>query len=153
MGIQINQLTASALNAGQSVPVYDPSKGDTRRWSVADLLSWTQTNLVFPTTKPNTQYSAPVATGFSVQITNTGDDVHLILTPAADYAAGTIVLPINTSLRDKQLVIINCTKVVTTLTVNGNGATAVLGTPTAFAVHGYFALKYDITLNTWYRIG
>ena len=156
MGVQINQLTATTPGASQNVPVYDPAKGDARRWSLSDLLAWIQANLLFPAAgrpEPVTQYAAPSASGFSVQITDADDDIHLILTPTAGYAAGTIVLPAVGNLRDKQLVTVNCTQQVTALTVNGNGAVAVTGAPVALAADDFFTLKYDEIVQTWYRVG
>lgn len=156
MGVQINQLTATTPAPGQSVPVFDPTKGDTRRWPLLDLLSWIQSNLTFPAAgrpEPNTQFASPNASGFSVAINNDNEDTHLILSPLAGYAAGTIVLPASTSARDKQLVIVNCTQQVTALTVNGNGAVAVVGAPTSLAADDFFTLKYDATMDSWYRIG
>ena len=126
-------------------------------WSA--VLSYMQANLTF--TEPSfqaytTQYSAPSATGFSVTITDGADDntnVHLILTPTAGYAAGTIVLPAVASVVDKQEVLVNCTQQVTTLTVDGNGATAVTGEPASLGADDFFRLKYDLPTSTWYRVG
>lgn len=156
MGTQINLLTSVTPVAGQSVPVYDPANGDARRWSLTALLAWIQANLVFPSAgrpEPNTQYAAPAATGFSVSITDSDEDTHLILTPMAGYAAGTIVLPPVASVRDKQLVIVNCTQAVAALTVDGSGAVAVVGAPIALLANDFFTLKYDATVSSWYRIG
>lgn len=121
----------------------------------ADLLTWLQASLTLPSSY-TTQYAAPSATGFSVTITDgSGDNtnVHLILTPVAGYGAGTIVLPPVASCVDKQQVLVNCTQAVTTLTVSGNGATAVTGAPTTLAANAFFTLKYDAPTSTWYRVG
>jgi hypothetical protein len=99
-----------------------------------------------------TQYASPSATGFSVQITQGNDNIHLILTPTAGYAAGTIVLPTSTGLADKQEVLVNCTQQVTALTITGNGAT-VTGEPTSLSADAFFRLKYDLATNVWYRVG
>jgi len=56
-------------------------------------------------------------------------------------------------LRDKQLFICNCTQAVAGLTINGNGATVGTGAPAALLADEFFTLKYDATLNIWYRIG
>lgn len=158
MGVKINQLSTSLPSSGQSVPVYDPAKGDTRRWSLSDLLAWIQANLTFPAAgrpEPNTQYAAPLE-GFSVNVdagADGNDDVHLILTPPAGVAAGTLVLPLASSCRDKQLVIVNCTQQVAALTVNTNGAVAAYGAPIALGADDFFTLKYDIIAHSWYRIG
>ncbi len=102
-----------------------------------------------------TQYSAPAATGFSVTIAPSvdGNNVWLLLTPVAGYAAGTVVLPAMATLADGQEVIVSTTQAITTLTVSLNGATAANGAPTTMAANAYFRLKYDATLSSWYRIG
>ena len=126
-------------------------------WSA--VLTYMQANLTFTTQgfgAYTTQYSAPSATGFSVTITDGADDntnIHLILTPTAGYAAGTIVLPAVASVVDKQEVLVNCTQQVTTLTVDGNGATAVTGEPASLGADDFFRLKYDLPTKTWYRVG
>ena len=157
---QINQLTAvDSLAAADNFPLYDASSGDARRTSLTTLLAYMQDSLTFPdvTGVPQfeTQYAAPSATGFSVTIapTTAGDNVHLILTPLAGYAAGTIVLPAVAGVVDKQEVLVNCTQAVTTLTLNGNGAVAVTGGPTTLAANAFFKLKYDATLQSWFRVG
>lgn len=156
---QINQLSAvDQLAAGDSFPIFDTSNGDARKISASALLAYVQANLTFPSAgmpQFETQYAAPSASGFSVTIAPTveGDNVHLILTPTAGYAAGTIVLPPVANVIDKQEVLVNCTQQVTALTVNGNGAVAVTGEPTSLGADDYFRLKYDATVQTWYRVG
>ena len=82
-----------------------------------------------------------------------GNNVWLLLTPVAGYAAGTVVLPALATLADGQEVIVSTTQAITTLTVSLNGATAANGAPTTMAANAYFRLKYDATLSSWYRIG
>lgn len=101
--------------------------------------------------KPTTQYAAPNATGFNVQIDSMIGDVHLILTPTADYAAGTITLPL--SPVDKQTVLMNSTQAVTALTVTPQSGAVVLGQPATLSANGFFTLKFDAVLKRWYRVG
>ena len=152
MGIQINQLTATNPGASQSLPVYDPAKGDSRRFSLSDLLTWIQGNTLAGVQEPNTQYSAP-ADGGTILVDDNDEDTHLIITPALGLALLTITLPPIGSLRDKQTLIVNCTQAIGGLTINGNGATVGTGVPLLLAADEYFTLKYDATLNVWYRIG
>lgn len=154
MGVQIYQLTeVAACSGGQQVPAYDPSQGDTRKFSLTTLLAWLQSQLSVGRPEPVTQYAAPSATAFSVPITDGDEDVHLILTPAAGYADGEIVLPAASNARDKQLVIVNCTQAVAAFVVDGNGAIAVTGAPTALLANDFFTMCYDLPTQTWYRIG
>ncbi len=128
--------------------------GQDYRMLPESLITYIQDNLDFQSAM-QTQYYAPAATGFSVTIApiTAGDNVHLILTPAAGYAAGTIVLPAVAGVVDKQEVLVNCTQSVATLTIDGNGAVAVTGAPASLSSNGFFRLKYDAVLQTWYRIG
>lgn len=157
--MNINQLSALGdIQAADLFAVWDASSGDTRGSSMSLLLSYLQANLSFATAGSAnfaTQYASPSSTGFSVTLTDGSSgntNIHLILTPTAGYAAGTLVLPVNTGLVDKQEIIVNSTQQVTTLTINGNGAT-VTGEPTTLAADSFFRLKYDKPTNVWYRIG
>ena len=153
MGIQINQLTATTPSASQSLPVYDPAKGDSRRFSLSDLSTWLQSLIAPGLQEPNTQYSAPLAGG-NVLVNDDDEDTHLILTPAGGLATLTITLPALANLRDKQKLIVNCTQAIAALTIAGNGATVgIVATLLLDTADDYFTLKYDATLNIWYRIG
>jgi hypothetical protein len=153
MGIQINQLTATNPGASQSLPVYDPAKGDSRRFSLSDLLTWIKANTLEGVQEPNTQYSAPVDGG-TILVDDNDEDTHLIITPAALLNNLAITLSPIGSLRDKQKLIVNCTQIITALAINGNGAAVGAGAPVALpAANEYFTLKYDATLAVWYRIG
>jgi len=100
-----------------------------------------------------TQYALPNASGFSVSIPGGVNNVHLILTPTAGFAAGTIVLPPVAECPDKMIVLVNCTQQIDTLTIDGNGATAVKGEPVPIGADDFFSLKFDLTTTTWYRVG
>jgi len=151
----INQLSSvDSLASGDTVPLYDQSNGDARKFSISTLQAYMQANLTFSSgISYTTQYSAPSATGFNIQVTDGSANIHLILTPVAGYAAGTITLPAVSNLVDKQEVLVNCTQAVTTLTIAANGASAVTGAPTTLAANDFFRLKYDAATSTWYRVG
>lgn len=147
-----NLSSVSSLSTGDNFAIGSAENGDDRRVSLSTLLTYLQNNLTFDSSNYfDTQYAAPSATGFSVQITDSDSSTHLILMPVAGYAAGTIILPLSSNCIDKQQVIVNCTQAVTTLTVDGNGAT-VTGAPTTMAANSFFTLKYDLPGTTWYRV-
>lgn len=149
---QINQLSATDLvQAGDQIPIYSQANGDARKASLSLLKAFFQEGITAADDKV-TQYSAPSVTGFSVQVLDDSDSVWLILTPTAGFAAGTIVLPAVANCDDRQEVMVNCTQAVTTLTVLGNGAT-VTGAPTTLAANGFFRLRFDAVVGTWYRVG
>lgn len=152
---RINELSAvDAVAAGDLVAVYDQSNGDARKASMTVLLAFMQANLVIANTSIYiTQYAAPSATAFNVAITDDDDSIHLILTPTAGFADGTITLPAVANAIDKQEVLVNCTQAITTLVVAGNGAVAVTGEPASMSANDFFRLKYDLVTQTWYRVG
>lgn len=99
-----------------------------------------------------TQYAAPSSSGFSIQV-RSGANIHLILTPTAGFADGTIVLPPVTGLDDKQEILVNCTQQISSLVIDGSGATAVTGEPGSVGADDFFRLKFDKLTSTWYRVG
>ncbi len=148
----IINLPQGSITAGSTLPFYDPNNGADRRVSVTEFAALLQTLLT--ASAPLAQYSAPAATGFSVTVAPAvaGQSVLLLLTPAAGYAAGTVVLPAVATAVDGQEVSCTCTQSVGTLTVSGNGAT-VNGTPTALSANGFFKLRFDGVFGAWYRVG
>lgn len=150
----INQLTTiTTISSNTLIPVYDPANGDARKVSVSALNDYIQAQVSANFSGYVTQYSAPSATGFSVAITDTQDSVHLILTPTAGFAAGTITMPAASNTLDGQRVLVNCTQAVTTLTVAANGATSINGVPTTLAANDFFTMAFDKPTLNWYRIG
>lgn len=144
----IFQLSSNdSLSASDLLLIGDSANYDSRRVSIATLVSYLNTNLTFPTSSLARQSASPAATGFSVTIL--AGNSWLILTPLAGYATGTIVLPTGV---DGQIVTVNCTQAVTTLTVSGSTST-VVGAPTALTANAFFTMKFDQINDTWYRIG
>lgn len=147
----IDRLTrASSLSGSDLVALFSASLGDDAAATLSTLVTYLQAQLTADTALM-TQYSAPAATGFSVTVAPaaSGGSVWLLLTPAAGYAAGTVVLP--ASPVDGQHVQVSCTQAVTALTVNGNGST-VNGAPTTLAANGFFTLRFDGVFGAWYRV-
>jgi hypothetical protein len=150
----INKLSAiDSVILSDLIAVYSASNGDARKASMSVLLAFMQDNLTFSDSALTTEYASPSATDFNVQIADGSDDIHLILLPTADFADGTITLPAVGNVVDKQKVLVNCTQAVTTLVVDGNGAVAVTGEPSGLSANDFFTLKYDATMQTWYRVG
>jgi hypothetical protein len=152
----INQLAAvDQLSASDLIAIFSTQNGDARKASIAVLAQAIQSLLVAPASSMLTQYFAPNATGFAVTVNplQEGENVYLLMTPTADFAAGTITLPALASCVDGQEVLVSSTHAVTALTVAGNGATAINGAPTALTANGFFRLRYDGVSQSWYRIG
>lgn len=155
MGASIYQLSQRAISLAASIPFYDPSSGADGRDTVSDLVALIASSLQSAAGSAVTQYFAPNATGWSALVAPpvSGEDVYLLVTPTAGFAAGTITLPAQASCVDGQTLLVSCTQLVTALTVAGNGATAVNGAPTTLAANGFFELRYDGPSNSWFRVG
>lgn len=152
MGATINQLNAiSSVSGSDLVPVFSQTNGDARKLSLTNLATWIASQITTADNKV-TQYSAPSATGFTTLVNDSSSSVWLILTPTAGFANGAITLPTLANCTDKQEVLINCTQAITTLAVNGNGAT-VTGAPTTLSANGFFRLRFESVTSTWYRVG
>lgn len=148
----INQLNSTSSLAGSDqLPVYSQESGDARKVSLNVLADFVRSTISVSDDKI-TQYYAPSASGFTVQVNDDSDSVWLVLTPTGTLAAGTIKLPLNSNALDGQEVLVNCTQTITALTINGNGAT-VTGAPSTLAANGYFRLRFDGVTGTWYRVG
>ena len=147
---QINQLSSTdQVQSGDQIPIYSQANGDARKASLALLKTFFQEGVTASDDKI-TQYAAPGATGFSIQISNGA--IWLVLTPTDGFAAGTLVLPSVDNCADHQEILVNCTQSVAALTVSGNGST-VIGAPTSLAANGFFRLRFDDITDTWYRVG
>lgn len=154
MANTINKQTPVTPQLSDLIAIWAGANGRTANTSLTELLELFQDNIELPgTAEAQTQYSAPSATGFNILINDNNMDTHLILTPSTNFADGAITLPAKTSLRDKQIFIMNTTEQISNFTVNLNGAAGVHGVPSSMGADDYFTLKYDLTVNTWYRIG
>jgi len=149
--MQLNKI--STIDAGDWIVLWKTGQGEFMGMSFTDFVAALAASAVAGRPEALTQYAAPSATAFSVQINDADDDVHLILTPTAGFADGEIVLPAPAHCRDKQEIVVNCTQAVAALVVDGNGALAVTGAPTALAANEFFRLAYDLATQSWYRIG
>lgn len=149
----IERLNQGTLSVASQIPFYDAANGSDARASITALATLLAT-ILGTASLQLTQYAAPNASGFSITVApqTDGVSVWLIVTPLAGYAAGTVVLPAVALCQHGQEVLVNCTQAVTTLTVNGNGAT-VNGAPTTLAANAFFRLKFDAVVDAWYRVG
>lgn len=154
MAIQ-NLPAVSTVTSADSLAIFSAALGVDARAALAVIAQYLAAQQAVPGAYV-TQYASPNATGFVVNITAAGNglgqNVFLLLTPTAAFAAGTINLPASTILSDGQDLLVTCTQAVNALTVGGNGAT-VNGAPASLAANGFFRLRYDKVNNSWYRIG
>lgn len=139
--------------ASDLILTYSSNNTDTRKMTLSALTAFVQTSLSAPGQFAK-QYFAPNATGFSVTIAplSQGSSMWLLMTPLAAYAAGTVTMPLSSTLQDNQTFRVTTTQAVTALTLDGNGAT-VNGAPTTLAANSWFELAYDKVNNSFYRVG
>ena len=131
-------------------PVYSQNNGDTFAISISNLAKVIQSLITAPDNKI-TQYVSPASNALSIQINDSNLSVFLIITPTGVFATETLILPLKSNCIDKQEILIVCTQTITTLTINGNGAT-IIGAPTTLVNGSYFTLRYDFVTSTWYRV-
>lgn len=147
---------AMAVQGSDLIPVFVSGSQTTRRITVAQLLEFIEAQQPANQSTISTQYAAPGVNAFLVQILQPitgGPDVHLILTPLTDFAAGTITLPPFSTAFDGQQVTITTTKSIAALTVDLNGALAGFGLPTSLGANDAVTLGYDSPSQSWYMIG
>ena len=146
----INELNENTdVSGGDLFVIWNTTNGVSRKVSYTNLLAAFKEDITDPTyTKTN---SVPV-TGFTHNFADTSANQWLIAKPAGTLATGTINLPAVASVIDGQRIRVTSSEIVTSLTVNGNGAT-INGAPTTIAADGYFNLEYDSTAGEWFRVG
>lgn len=148
---QINQLSAvSKLQLGDLLAIFSTNNGDARKASLSVLLQFIEDNI--GQTSYVTQREVVASTGFNVNVTDNGENIWLIMNLTGSFATGAITLPPLANAVDGQEISVFSTRQVTTFTVNGNGAVAVLGAPTALAAESTFTLRFDSGSNSWYRV-
>jgi len=147
----IQNLSATdEIVAGDQFVTFKLANGDNRKVAASVLLAYMQANLALPSF--TTQYASPTITGETIAVTGSGIDIHLLLTPTDGFATMVIVMPLVTTLVDKQELLITSSKQVTALTLSPNGAT-ICGEPSSIIADGFFKLRYDSVNLTWRRVG
>ncbi len=148
--VQISQLTSvPSVTGSEQIPVASRDMGVDAKMSVAQLLAYIEAQFADPNF--TTIYFAPSTTGQTQTLGAQTTNVRDIITPTGPFAALTIVLPPVASCFDGQQIIVTCAQAITVLTITGNGAT-VAGAPNALATAGFFALRYDALLTTWFCV-
>lgn len=154
--VTINQLTAvDSVASGDQLPIYQAQNSDARKASINKVQEYMQANLDFAVDAviKSTTQTEQVLAGFSLQVTSGDDNIFLIMVGVGTLATGTIILPFKSNIIDKQEILVFSIPAVTTLTLDENGATAIVGAPSALTANSFFKLRYDITSDVWYRVG
>ena len=146
----INRLSSvDALQSGDLMPIWDSSNGDTRKASMTTLLAYIQASFADP--DYTTRIVAPAASGWNVDVGDTGTSTFLIINPVADYALGSVSLPPATSTANGQEITVLCTKNVAAFSATSSGAT-VTGLPLNLAAYSAFKLRYSTSQLTWHTL-
>ena len=151
---QINQLASTdQLYASDLVPVYASANGDARKASMWTVLQFIEQQLNQSDDDLSTQYGAPNTFSFSIAVSPpvAGQSTYLLLTPTGSAGSGTIVLPALASCKDGQELLVSSTQAITALTVSGDAP--INGAPTSLAANGFFKLRFDDVLSSWFRVG
>lgn len=146
----INQLSStSSLASGDQIPVYDASDGDARKASLSTLLSFIEANFANPDLE--TQTFAPTGSGFTVTATASTSSIWMIVNPTGAFAAGTVQFPPDEDCFDGQVIVATTSQAITSLTVDGNGAT-VGGAPTTLGTNGFAQFRYQASATKWWCV-
>lgn len=147
----INSLNSlDSISDSDNFVVYSTKNADARKISAFNLSEYLQSKITSIDDKI-TQYYAPSTFGFNFQIVDSTESVWAIMTPSGDLSSGTITLPNSLKCKDKQEILIICTKAITSLIVDGNGS-SVIGAPTSLTANQSFRLRFDGVTKTWYNI-
>lgn len=143
----------STLSSSDLVALFCSALGNDAAVTLATVLAWLQAQITDAGDFVS-QYAAPIAAGnVLVAPPVTGNNVYVILTPAGTLATLTVTLPAKATCVDGQEVLVSCTQILTALTVAPNGAAAANGAPTSLTANGFFRMRYDGVIGTWYRVG
>jgi hypothetical protein len=147
----INQLnSADQVSGSDLLAIYSQANGASRKISFTNFLAWLDDQAIATQDNKVTQYAAPL-TGATLQVTDSQNSIWLILTPAGTLATLTLKMPLSTSVLDKTEVLVNSTQILTALSFDANGGT-IVGAPTTLAANGFFTLRFDTVMQTWYRV-
>lgn len=153
---RINQLTAiTSLNAGDLLPVFSNNNGDARKISIANLVTYFEQNFANPTfTVLTFQPSSGNTIHFDGQAAT---NLWGIISPGSGLASLVIALPTPSTSPvafDGQTVLVSAgdTFAVAALSYSGTGGLNIIGAPDALARDGFFALRYNLQLNTWFCV-
>lgn len=138
------------INGSDLIPLWSQRNGDTRKLSISNLLAFFQQQFASPLF--STQFAVPT-TGFNLAVTDNGNNAWVLLQPATTLATGAITLPLASGAADGQEVLLTTTQAITAFSVSANGASFVNGAPSTLAANGYFTLRFNRSLNSWYRVG
>lgn len=150
----IDKLSQSdVLQSDDVLAVFQQANDDTRKVAVGVLAA--RLNEIIQGDPDETIYSLAMdGDSFTASALPTapGGSVWLQLTLSGTAASGTINLPDIDNRANGQEVLVTVTQEVTSLTVNGLGA-SVAGAPSSLGANGFFRMRYDSISNCWFRVG
>lgn len=153
--ITIGTVTSSSIQASWSagsdnvaVTSYEVSSNGGGSYSdVGNVLTYTFTGLA-----PSTSYALRVRAKDAAGNVSSALSATQSTGAAPSSITGTFTLPGADDRTDKQEVTLHTVQALSSLTVDGNGAT-VNGAPASLAANGFFRLRFDAQSVAWYRVG
>lgn len=153
--ITIGTVTSSSIQASWSagsdnvaVTSYEVSSNGGGSYSdVGNVLTYTFTGLA-----PSTSYALRVRAKDAAGNVSSALSATQSTGAAPSSITGTFTLPGTDDRTDKQEVTLHTVQALSSLTVDGNGAT-VNGAPASLAANGFFRLRFDAQSVAWYRVG
>ncbi len=139
--------TVTAVSAGDFIPMFT-SGSINAKMTVGQFLAFFQDNFASP--EFTIQNAAPTLSGFSINIGSPTTNTWLIIDAVAPYAAGEIVFPPVADAFDGQQILVTSRQAVTALSLNSNGASAMVGFPSTLGQGGFFAARFDALHDAWY---
>jgi hypothetical protein len=155
---EINQLNSiDTPSPGDLFPIFSRNNSDARKLSLYNLMQYILTEINSSDSSPfikkmeNQKYT-PSVNGFTLQVNNSFNDVHLYLLNGTAHS-GVIYFPSVQNCIDGQEILINSTVSINPITFNGNGATIVNAPNIMSEIWFYCRFVYDLSTYTWYRVG
>lgn len=146
----LNSIDQTTITGSDLLAVWSQSNGASRKISFTNFLAWLDSQAIATQDNKVTQYAAPV-TGATLQVQDDQNSIWLILTPTGTLSTLTLKMPLKSNVLDKTEVLVISSQIATTLSFDANGGT-IIGAPTTIAANGFFTLRYDIVMQTWYRV-
>lgn len=143
-----------SIIAGDQFIIFSANNADYRAVPTDVMSQWVKDQIPSASSTTSSmivQYYNPNA-DFTLPVENHASGTYLLLNPSIGIANGTLTLPSNAEVIDKQQIMFSCSQQISNLTINGNGA-AVIGAPNAIAATAFFKLQYDQLSGSWYRVG
>lgn len=149
----INELSSTDTpSSSDLLPIWTQQNGDTRKISLANFLAWIYDSLTSFKKAVSVQRAEPSPDQNYVYFDAGPDDAWLIIRPTAGTGVY-VTLPAVGTCADGQEVVISCARnEISTLVIQGNGATVSASVETSLPVGRFQRLRFDAQLLYWHVV-